>query len=68
MLTECVSDMGIAQVFTVAVRDFLESRELVELFPDWSDEKFSLYAYYPSRHHPAAKVRAFMEFVLQAVR
>ena len=68
MLTECVSGMGIAQVFTVAVRDFLESQELVELFPDWPDETFPLYAYYPSRHHPAAKVRADVEFVLQAVR
>jgi len=68
MLTECVSGMGIAQVFTVAVRDFLENQQLVELFPDWPDEKFPLYAYFPSRHHPAAKVRAFVEFVLQAVR
>jgi DNA-binding transcriptional LysR family regulator len=68
MLTECVSGMGIAQVFTVAVRDLLESQKLVELFPDWSDEKFPLYAYYPSRHNPAAKVRAFVEFVLQEVR
>jgi DNA-binding transcriptional LysR family regulator len=67
MLTECLSGMGIAQVFTVAVRDLLESQKLVELFPDWPDEKFPLYAYYPSRHHPAAKVRAFVEFVLRAV-
>ena len=68
MLTECLSGTGIAQVFTVAVRDLLENRKLVELFPGWADEKFPLYAYYPSRHHPAAKVRAFVEFVLQAVR
>jgi DNA-binding transcriptional LysR family regulator len=68
LLTECVSGTGVAQVFTVAVRDLLESRKLVELFPDWSEETFSLHAYYPSRHHPAAKVRAFVEFVLQAVR
>jgi DNA-binding transcriptional LysR family regulator len=68
MLTECLSGTGIAQVFAVAVRDLLESRKLVELFPEWSDETFPLHAYYPSRHHPAAKVRAFVEFVLQAVR
>jgi DNA-binding transcriptional LysR family regulator len=68
LLTECVSGTGVAQVFTVAVRDLLESRKLVELFPDWSEETFPLHAYYPSRHHPAAKVRAFVEFVLQAVR
>ena len=67
MLTECMSGMGIAQVFTVAVRDLLASNKLVALFPDWPDETFPLYAYYPSRHHPAAKVRAFVEFVLQAV-
>jgi DNA-binding transcriptional LysR family regulator len=68
MLTECVAGTGVAQAFTVAVRDLLESGKLVELFPDWSDEKFPLYAYHPSRHHPAAKVRAFIEFILKAVR
>lgn len=68
MLAECLSGTGIAQVFTVAVRDLPESGRLVELFPDWADEKFPLHAYYPSRHHPAAKVRPFVEFVLQAVR
>jgi DNA-binding transcriptional LysR family regulator len=68
MLTECLAGTGVAQVFKVAVRDLLESGKLIELFPDWSDEKFPLHAYYPSRHHPAAKVRAFVEFVLEAVR
>jgi hypothetical protein len=32
--------MGIAQVFTVAVRDLLESRKLIELFPGRPDENF----------------------------
>jgi DNA-binding transcriptional LysR family regulator len=68
MLTECVSGAGVAQVFTSVVRDLLQNQKLVELFPDWPDEKFPLYAYYPSRHHPAAKVRVFVDFVLQAVR
>lgn len=68
MLTECIAGTGIAQVFTVAVRDLLKAGKLVSLFPDWSDETFPLYAYYPSRHQPAAKVRAFVEFVLKAVR
>lgn len=68
MLTECLSGTGIAQVFAVVVRDLLESRKLVQLFPEWSDEKFPLYVYYPSRHHPAPKVRAFVDFILEAVR
>jgi DNA-binding transcriptional LysR family regulator len=29
---------------------------------DWADERFPLYAFYPSRRQPA-KVRAFLDFV-----
>jgi DNA-binding transcriptional LysR family regulator len=38
---------------------------LIELFPDWVGETFLLYALYPSRHLPAAKVRAFIDFVIE---
>ena len=41
----------------------LKDGRLVDVFPDWPDERFPLYAFYPSRHLPAAKVRAFLEFV-----
>ena len=67
MFTECIAGTGIAQVVAVVVRDLLENGSLIQLFPDWSDETFPLYAYHPSRHHPAAKVRAFVDFVLDAV-
>jgi DNA-binding transcriptional LysR family regulator len=40
---------------------------LVKLFPEWSDERFPLYAVYPSRLHRAAKVRAFIEFCLEII-
>jgi DNA-binding transcriptional LysR family regulator len=43
---------------------WLADGQLVELFPDWADERFPLYALYPSRHHPSAKVRAFLDFVV----
>lgn len=68
MLTETLAGTGIAQIFEVVARDLLKSGKLVELFPAWADETFPLYAYYPSRHHPAAKVRAFVDFILAAVR
>lgn len=68
MLTECLAGSGIAQVFAVVAKDHIKSGKLVELFPGWADERFPLNAYYPSRHHPAAKVRAFVDFILQAVR
>ncbi len=66
MLSECVAGTGIAQVFAVVAKDLLKSGKLVELSLEWADETFPLYAYYPSRHHPAAKVRAFVDFVLHA--
>jgi len=68
MLTETLAGTGIAQVFEVVARDLIEKGRLVELFPAWSEETFPLYAYYPSRHHPAAKVRAFVDFIRAAVR
>jgi DNA-binding transcriptional LysR family regulator len=68
MITECAAGTGIAQVFAVLVRNLIEDGSLVQLLPGWSDEMFPLYAYYPSRHLPAAKVRAFVDFVLRATR
>lgn len=68
LLTECLSGTGIAQVFAVVAKDHIRTGKLVELFPDWSGERFPLNAYYPSRHLPAAKVRAFVDFIVNAVR
>ena len=68
MLTECLAGTGICQVLAIAVKDQLAKGRLINLFPDWADETFPLYALYPSRHHPAAKVRAFIDFVSQTVR
>lgn len=64
MHAACVAGYGIAQVMDVAAGALVASGQLVELFPDWPDERFPLYALYPSRHHPPAKVRAFLDFVI----
>lgn len=68
MLSECIAGTGIAQVMALGVQDLLDQARLVELFPDWPDERFPLYALHPSRHLPPAKVRAFIDFVLEALR
>jgi DNA-binding transcriptional LysR family regulator len=67
MIEECVAGSGIAQGFENSVRDLIARGKLVNLFPDWSDERFPLYALYPSRHQPLAKVRAFIDFVREAL-
>jgi DNA-binding transcriptional LysR family regulator len=59
----CESGEAIAQVLDLGIAPALAEGRLVELFPDWPDERFPLYALYPSRHLPAAKVRAFLGFV-----
>ncbi|WP_438391569.1 LysR family transcriptional regulator [Caballeronia sp. DA-9] len=60
----CLAGHGIAQVLALGVEQLLASGRLVDLFPDWADETFPLYAAYPSRHHLPAKVRAFFDFLV----
>jgi DNA-binding transcriptional LysR family regulator len=65
LIGACEAGAGIAQVLEIGCAEILRSGRLVELFPEWSDERFPLYAVYPSRLHRAAKVRAFIEFCLE---
>jgi DNA-binding transcriptional LysR family regulator len=65
LVRSCVAGAGIAQLLALAVQDRLNRGELIDLFPDWPDEKFPLYALYPSRHLPPAKLRAFLDFILE---
>jgi DNA-binding transcriptional LysR family regulator len=67
MLGACLSGVGVARVKAIGVQDLIDRGELVDLFPDWPGETFPLYALYPSRHLPAAKVRAFIDFVGEVV-
>ncbi|WP_158940267.1 LysR family transcriptional regulator [Burkholderia sp. S171] len=60
----CLAGHGVAQVLALGTEQLLTSGRLVDLFPDWPDETFPLYAAYPSRHHLPAKVREFSDFVV----
>jgi DNA-binding transcriptional LysR family regulator len=68
MITECLAGTGIAQMIAIGAKEYLDTGQLVDLFPDWPDETFPLYAFYRSRRQPPAKVRAFVDFALHAVR
>jgi DNA-binding transcriptional LysR family regulator len=65
LIGACEAGAGIAQILEIGCRHLMRTGTLIELFPDWSDERFPLYAIYPSRLHRAAKVRAFIEFCLE---
>ena len=60
----CLAGYGIMQVMENAVSRLLKTGKLIDLFPDWPDERFPFCAVYPSRMHLPAKTRAFLDFVL----
>jgi DNA-binding transcriptional LysR family regulator len=66
MLEECFAGTGIAQpIGWGVVAAALAQGTLVDLFPDWHGERFPLFAFHPSRKHPPAKVRAFIDFCVE---
>ena len=67
LLGACLAGAGIARIKSIGVQDLLETGELVEVLRDWATEAYPLLAIYPSRHLPAAKVRAFIDFVHETV-
>lgn len=65
MITACLAGTGIAQVLAFGVERHMADGSLVELFPDWPDETFPLYAVRPSRRLAPAKTEAFLEFCIE---
>src|SRR5476649_2581331 len=66
-LAACVAGQGIAQSVAFGLEPFLASKALVQILPDLAEERYALYSYYPSRHLPPAKVRAFLDFLKEIV-
>jgi DNA-binding transcriptional LysR family regulator len=62
MLDACVAGAGIAQILALGTEELVRSRKLINLFPDWSGERWPLYALYPSRRFQPAKLKAFLDF------
>jgi DNA-binding transcriptional LysR family regulator len=60
----CLAGHGMAQVMDLGVGPMIADGRVVEVFPDWPDERFPLYALHPSRHHLPAKTRAFLDFII----
>ncbi|HKB91257.1 MAG TPA: LysR family transcriptional regulator [Opitutaceae bacterium] len=67
-LAACNAGLGVVQIFEWGLTKPHEIAPLVQILADWADERWPLYAYHVSRHHPPAKVKAFMDFVVALVR
>jgi DNA-binding transcriptional LysR family regulator len=66
-LATCAAGNGVAQTIELGLGPLLASGTLVQILPDWAEERYPLYAYHPSRHLPPAKVRAFLDFVAESI-
>lgn len=59
-----LSGHGIAQPLGVYAEQMISDGRLVELLPEWADERFPLYAYHRSQQLMSARLRAFLDFVV----
>lgn len=64
----CLAGEAVAQVMALGVEPYTADGRLVELFADWPDDTFPVYAYYPSRHHMPARVRTFLDFIVDITK
>jgi DNA-binding transcriptional LysR family regulator len=63
----CVAGSGVAQLIDLTIEPLLKDGKLINLFPEWTDELFPLYVYYPSRHSVPAKLRVFLDFLVSSL-
>ncbi|OHV79993.1 LysR family transcriptional regulator [Rhizobium sp. LCM 4573] len=63
----CLGGQGVAQLLQLYAQHLLADGQLVHLLSDWSTETFPLYTYYHPAKFVPAKVRAFVDFVLELV-
>ena len=57
--------VGICLAAGFLVHDDLEAGRLVRLLPEYRPIEFSMNAVYPHRHHLSAKVRTFIDMLVQ---
>ena len=60
--------LGIAPMPELYAAQALDSGELVRVLPEWTRGETPIHAVYPSRRSLAPKLRAFVEFVAEALR
>ncbi len=62
-----LSGFGVSMTPRLYVREHLAAGALVPLIPDWTPMDTTLYAIYPSARHVQAKVRAFLDFLVETL-
>ena len=60
-----LAGLGVAQIATLTALPLIERGELVQVLGDWKCYTVPLYVVYPPNRHLSAKVRAFVEWVVE---
>jgi DNA-binding transcriptional LysR family regulator len=57
-----LAGFGIAQLVTAFAQPLIDSGELVEVLPEWTQPPLPVHVVYPPNRHLSAKVRAFVDW------
>jgi len=68
LYTLALSGAGIAPLPSLIAAPAIRAGSLVHVLPEWPFEASPIHALYPSNRHLSAKVRSFVEFVIESVR
>ncbi len=68
LLAACLSGHGIGQPLEIYTRPFIADGRLVQLLPEWAEEKFPLYIYHHAPQMMSAKVRSFLDYVDEVIK
>lgn len=68
LVAACEAGLGIVQLLELYCAEQLRQRRLERLLPEWNDELYPLYAYYHPAQRLSARVRAFLDFVVELAK
>ena len=68
LYTLALSGVGIAPLPMLIAASAIRNHDLVPVLCDWPFEAAPIHALYPSNRHLSAKVRSFVDYVIDAVR
>ncbi|MGR4872170.1 LysR family transcriptional regulator [Variovorax sp. LARHSF232] len=60
-----LAGFGISQVVSLQAAPYLNSRQLVQILPDWEREPLPVHVVYPPNRHLSSKVRAFVDWAAE---
>jgi DNA-binding transcriptional LysR family regulator len=68
LMGACLGGQGIAQPLELYAAAYIERGDLVQVLPDWAEERFPLYLYHRSHQLMPAKLRVFLDFIAELTR